>query len=90
MKCSPKQFKMLHAIVADFARTYPGYTPVQWKELLVTIFPAFLAQADGLPLSVPPRRASTLSMDVERMSELIECCLWLGSEIGVVFSHIDK
>ena len=87
MKCSQVAFKKAHAIFGDFARAFPGTTAVEWKAALLSLFPAFLAEADGDPIPPPAPRESTLSMDSARMNELIEFVTWLGVEIGVAFQH---
>lgn len=74
---------MAHALFSDYARAFPGFTTSQWKEFLITIFPAFLAEAEGRPIPPPIPRESTLTMSAETMSNLIEMCLWLGAELGI-------
>lgn len=87
MKRTAQQSKLLHAIFDDFARSYPEWSGVQWKAFLVSLFPAFLAEADGDAIPAPTQRESTAKMDASRCAELIECCLWLGAVTGVAFSH---
>ena len=90
MRASPEAFRKLHAIFGDFARAYPGTSSAEWKEALVSLLPAFLAEAEGRPIPVSLPRESTRTMAAWRMDNLIEMCLWLGAEIGVVFKDDCK
>ncbi len=82
---SDQQFKLLHAVIGDIARAYPEWTAAQWKAYLITLAPSFIAEASGFPIPPPHARESTMTMDAYRMNDMIECCMWLGSEIGVEF-----
>lgn len=82
---SDQQFKLLHAVIGSFARAYPEWSALQWKEYLLIIAQAFIAEASGYPIPMPHARESTMTMDAYRMNDMIECCLWLGSVIGVEF-----
>lgn len=90
MNCTKQQHRAAHAVFDDFARAFPPTTGRQWKEALCSLLPAFLAEAEGHPIPPPSPRRSTLEMDVSEMSNLIECCLWLGAELGVAISHEEK
>lgn len=87
MKCSPEAFRCAHAIFGDYARAFPGTTAAQWKAALLVLWPIFAAEANGHPLPAPAPRESTLEIDGPRMNDLIECCLWLGAEVGVDFKE---
>lgn len=85
MKCSPEAFRLLHAVFGDFARAFPGTTALEWKAALLTLAPAFIAQADGRPIPTLGPRRSTLELSTGEVNEAIECCMWLGAELGVSF-----
>lgn len=86
---TPGQSKAAHALFTAFARHYPGTTKDEWKAALLSLFPAFLAEADGEPIPPPADVESTREMTAERCAELIEFLLWLGTEIGVSFRRDD-
>ncbi len=90
MKCSPETFRKAHAIFNDFARAFPGTTARDWKEVLCSLLPAFLAEAEGREIPPPAPRESTLEMDAWRMNDLIEMSMWLGTELGIEFKDDAK
>lgn len=89
MRASRPQFKKLHALYGDYARAFPGTTSAQWKEVLGSLYPAFLAEAEGRPIPEPAPRESTLAMSGHTMNDVIEFAQWLGCCIGVEFPEDD-
>lgn len=91
MQRSPAQNRAMHALLGDFARSWSHegvrLTAAEWKVITASYFNAALAEADGLEVRDIALPESTSRMDAARMNNFLEYLLFLGANMGVIFSE---
>lgn len=91
MQRTAQQNKAAHALLGDFARSWSHegvrLTAAEWKIILCSYFEAALAEADGREVRDIPLPESTSRMDAARMNNFLEYLLFIGANMGVIFSE---